>query len=75
MRERDRVRGATSPERPDPSPRPSPAWERGRVAPSHRPLRATLTRDRARHGPPAPAGSGRNGSPDRPPARGSAAAG
>ncbi|TXN55502.1 hypothetical protein FV228_26725 [Methylobacterium sp. WL18] len=32
VRERDRVRDATSPERPDPSPQPSPARERGRVA-------------------------------------------
>ncbi|AYO84892.1 hypothetical protein EBB05_23460 [Methylobacterium brachiatum] len=32
MRERDRVRGATSPESPDPSPQPSPARERGHVA-------------------------------------------
>ncbi|AYO85435.1 hypothetical protein EBB05_26555 [Methylobacterium brachiatum] len=32
VRERDRVRGATSPDRPDPSPQPSPVRERGPVA-------------------------------------------
>ncbi|MGU3328955.1 cisplatin damage response ATP-dependent DNA ligase [Methylobacterium mesophilicum] len=32
-RERDRVRGATSPDGPDPSPQPSPERERGDVAP------------------------------------------
>ncbi|WP_244471607.1 hypothetical protein [Methylobacterium sp. ARG-1] len=32
VRERDRVRGATPPEDPGPSPQPSPARERGRVA-------------------------------------------
>ncbi|MDH2310044.1 cisplatin damage response ATP-dependent DNA ligase [Methylobacterium brachiatum] len=33
VRERDRVRDATSPGKPDPSPQPSPARERGHVAP------------------------------------------
>ena len=44
VRERDRVRDATSPDKPGPSPQPSPARERGRVALDHRPRPKTCGR-------------------------------
>ncbi|MCJ2122562.1 cisplatin damage response ATP-dependent DNA ligase [Methylobacterium sp. J-077] len=61
VRERDRVRVATSPEGPDPSPQPSPARERGHVEP-YTDRSANLVAP-AEGGGDAPAGLGHNNPP------------
>ncbi|MCJ2096896.1 glycosyl transferase family 28, partial [Methylobacterium sp. J-072] len=78
VRERDRVRDATSPEKPDPSPQPSPARERGRVATgTGRPVSLAALADQStgRSNAPFPPPSAGEGGPRRRSGEGSAASG